>query len=93
MEITVFTKDHCERCDDLKAFLKRNDLPFTEKNIDEQETVKELLGSDYVIKNFCDEKQCVVLTPVVKLDGKWMHKQFFDIKGFNEKRAKKIFLK
>lgn len=93
MDITVYTKDHCDRCDELKAFLKKNKLSYTEKDINEEETIKELLASDYVVNNFCDEKQCIVLTPVVKLDGKWMHKQFFDIKGFNEKRAKKIFLK
>ena len=93
MEIIVYTKEHCNRCDQLKTYLKKKDLLFTEKDINEPETVKELLASDYVVNNFCDENQCIVLTPVVNIDGEWMHKQFFDIKGFNEKRANKIFLK
>ena len=76
----------------IKGIFRKTRYLFVEKNIDEQETIKELLASEYVVNNFCDEKQYIVLTPVVKVDGKWMHKEFFDIKGFNEKRAKKIFL-
>ena len=91
MDITVYTKENCSRCDALKAFLTKHNIPYKEKNINNQEVVKELLTSEYVIKNFCDESGCIVITPIVKLDGAWMHKEFFDINGFSEIRAVKIF--
>ncbi|NHI91493.1 MAG: hypothetical protein EAX96_03250 [Candidatus Lokiarchaeota archaeon] len=92
LDVIVYTKEHCDRCEELKSFLKRNNIFFIEKDINEPETIKELLASEYVLKNFCDDEKCIVLTPVVNVDGKWMHKEFFDIKGLNEKRSKKIFL-
>lgn len=91
MEIIVYTKKLCDRCEQLKAFLRKNNLAFTEKDIEDPEVERELLRSEYVVKNFCNQAGCIVITPIVKLDGDWMHKEFFDIHGFSEKRARKIF--
>ena len=91
MEITVYTKENCNRCEQLKNFLRKNNLSFTEKDITDHEVAYELLKSEYVMKNFCDQRGCIVITPIVRLDGKWMHKEFFDIQGLSENRAKKIF--
>ncbi len=66
-------------------------LLFAEKDIDTDEVVEELLNSSYVIENFCDEDECIVKTPIVKVDGNWMHQEFFDLEGFNEKKSKEIF--
>jgi len=44
-----------------------------------------------IIKNFCDEEGCIIITPIVNLDGKWMHREFFDLNGFSERRARRIF--
>jgi len=91
VEITVYTKKDCPRCEELKNFLNKHHLPYAEKSIEDHEVAHELLRSEYVVKNFCDETGCVVITPVVNVDGKWMHKEFFDINGFSERRATKIF--
>ncbi len=91
MDVTVYTKENCDRCQALKSFLNTHNIPYTEKNIMDQEVANELLRSEYVIKNFCSERGCIVITPIVKLDDTWIHREFFDINGFSEKRAMKIF--
>ena len=91
MNVIVYTKEHCPRCAALLSFLNKNKVQYLEKKIEDELVVKELMTYEYIIKNFCDEKMCIVTTPVVNIDGKWMHKEFFDIEGFNEKKAKKVF--
>ncbi|MBS7645718.1 MAG: glutaredoxin family protein [Candidatus Bathyarchaeia archaeon] len=91
MEVTVYTKKGCRRCEELKNFLDRYKVKYTEKDVEEPEVARELLKSNYIAKNFCDEKGCIVITPIVNLDGKWMHREFFDLYGFSERRARKIF--
>ena len=91
MEITIYTKKDCHRCEELKVFLNRHGIQYVEKDVERPEVAQELLKSEYIVKNFCDDKGCIVITPIVNLDGKWMHKEFFDIRGFSERRAKKIF--
>jgi glutaredoxin len=92
MEIIIYTKHDCERCQALKAFLKKKSLDYTERDIDTEEVVQELVASEYILNNFCDEEQCIVITPIVKLDGKWMDKELFTEEGkFQEGDAKKIF--
>lgn len=91
MDIAIYTRKDCSRCDALKAFLDKHNIPYKEKDVLNQEAARELLASEYVVENFCDKSGCVVITPIVKVNGTWMHKEFFDIKGFSESRAKKIF--
>ena len=91
MDVTVYTKENCSRCGALKVFLDRHNIVFKEKDILNEEVAAELLSSEYIRKHFCDEKGCIVITPIVKLDGSWMYKEFFDINGFSETRAMKIF--
>ena len=91
MDIIVYTKKDCPRCKALLSFLDKNKVFYLEKKIEDELVIGELLTYDYIIENFCDDKQCLVTTPVVNIDGKFMHKEFFDIGGLNEKKAKKIF--
>lgn len=91
MDVIVYAKENCSRCEALKAFLDKHNIPYKEKDILNQEVTRELLGSEYIVKHFCDEKGCIVITPIVKLDGTWMYKEFFDVNGFSERRAMKIF--
>ena len=91
MEIIIYTKKDCHRCEELKGFLNRHGIRYVEKDVERPEVVQELLKSEYIVKNFCDDKGCIVITPIVNLNDKWMHKEFFDIHGFSEKRARKIF--
>lgn len=89
--ITIYTKENCHRCEALKTFLNKHNIPYKEKSVLNQEVISELHASEYVVKNFCDEKKCVIITPIVNLDGTWMHREFFDVNGFSEIRAMKIF--
>ena len=87
LDVTVYTKENCSRCEALKAFLDKQKIPYIEKNILNEEVASELLASEYIRKHFCDEKGCIVITPIIKLDGGWMYKEFFDVNGFSETRA------
>ncbi len=91
LDVTVYTKENCSRCEALKAFLDKHNIPYIEKDILNDEVAKQLLESEYIRKHFCNERGCIVITPIVKLDGNWMYKEFFDISGFSEQRAMKIF--
>ena len=91
MDVIVYTKENCSRCEALKAFLDKHNIPYKEKDTLNQEVTRELLESEYIVEHFCDEKGCIVITPIVKLDGTWMYKEFFDVNGFPERRAMKIF--
>lgn len=92
MDVIVYTKRDCERCEALKSFLNQNKLPFAERDIDTDEVVQELIESSYVIESFCDEDKCIVITPIIKIGGNWMYKEFFDEEGvFKEAEAKMIF--
>ena len=91
MDVIVYTKEHCPRCGALLDFLNKNKVPYLEKRIEDDLVIRELLTYEYIRENFCDEKSCLVLTPVLNIDGEWMHKQIFDVGGFNEKKAKKLF--
>lgn len=91
MEIIIYTKRECERCAALKSFLKELSIPYSEKDIDSDEVIQELVQSEYIIDNFCDEHQCVVTTPIVKLNSTWIHQEFFAEDGSLKKEdAKKI---
>ena len=91
MDVTVYTKENCERCEALKNYLDENSIPYIEKNVENPQVGQELLQSEYITNNFCDERGCIVITPIVKIDGTWKHKEFFDANGFSEERARKIF--
>jgi glutaredoxin len=88
---TIYTKENCSRCEALKAFLQKQNIQFKEKDVGNQDVARELLASEYIVKHSCDEKGFIVITPIVKLDGTWMYKEFFDVNGFSERRAMKIF--
>ena len=81
MEIILYTKHACTRCEALKSFLQKHSIEFTEKDIDTSEVVAELVESTFIIENFCDEEQCIVVTPIVKLNGSWVAEDFFDEDG------------
>ena len=91
MDVTIYTKENCSRCEALKVFLGKQGIPYLEKDIFNEEVASELLASEYIRKHFCGEKGCMVITPIIKLDGSWMYKEFFDVNGFSETRAMKIF--
>ncbi|MHA1266913.1 MAG: glutaredoxin domain-containing protein [Candidatus Helarchaeota archaeon] len=93
IEIVIYTKEDCERCNALKLYLTELNLPFIEKDIDKDEVVQELLRSEFILSNFCDEEQCVVVTPIVKLNGQWKLTDFYDEKGTLLKEDVKKMLK
>ena len=87
----IITKPDCSRCHDLKEWMKKNELPFVEKSIEDEEFVHQLLHDSNFVGMFCDEEGCVVNTPVVMWKGKYWFKELFGISGLREKEAKKIF--
>ena len=91
MDVIIYTKKHCDRCEAMKSFLNKYEIPYMEKDIMDPDVGSELVGNDFVKDNFCDENECIVITPVINVDGKWLYKEFFGINGFAEYRAKKFF--
>ena len=91
MDVIVYTKELCPRCGVLLDFLNKNKFPYLEKKIEDDLVIRELLTYEYIRENFCDEKNCIVVTPILNIDGEFKHKEIFDIGGFNEKKAKKLF--
>ncbi|MHA1648703.1 MAG: glutaredoxin family protein [Candidatus Helarchaeota archaeon] len=79
MKIIIYTKHDCERCKALKTYLDENNIPHLEKDINSEEAIQELLSSEYIVN-----------TPIVKVEEKWMHHEFFDEGGFNKERAEGI---
>lgn len=91
MKIILYTKHACERCEALKSFLNKYKIQFTEKDIDTDEVVAELVRSTYIIEHFCDDQKCIVITPIVKMNGSWMAGEFFNDDGsLSESNVKKL---
>ena len=90
LDIIIYTKEKCPRCAALKKFLDGNNVFYLEKDIEDNLIMRELLTYQEIINEFCDDKQCLVLTPVINVDGKFMHNEFFNISGVDEKQAKAI---
>ena len=87
----ILTKKDCERCHALQDWLKKNNINFVEKHIEDEEFVHQLLHDKNFVGNFCDKDGCVVNTPVVIHKGKYWFKELWGINGLREKQARKIF--
>ncbi|MBD3193966.1 MAG: hypothetical protein GF317_02855 [Candidatus Lokiarchaeota archaeon] len=88
----IITKDDCHRCVELKKWLKKNDVDYVEKDIDDEEFVHQLLHDENFVNMFCDEDGCLVNTPVVMYKGKYWFKELWGIDGLRKKQAKELFL-
>ncbi len=42
--ITIYTKSHCEKCDDIKVRMKDGGLAFAEKSSEDPAVLKELIA-------------------------------------------------
>ena len=87
----ILTKKDCNRCHELKDWLKKYDINYIEKDIEDEEFVHQLLHDKNFVGNFCDAEGCVVNTPVVIYKGKYFFKELWGISGLREKQARKIF--
>ena len=90
LDVIIYTKKKCPRCAALKQFLDKNKVFYLEKDVEDKLIMNELLTYQEIINEFCDDKQCIVLTPVINIDGKFMHNEFFGVGGVNKKKAKEI---
>ena len=88
----VITKEDCHRCHELKTWLKENGLKYTEKDIDDENFVAELLHDKNFLATFCDAEGCIVNTPAVLHKGKYWFKELWGINGLRIKEAKKLFM-
>lgn len=87
----IITKEDCHRCHELVDWLKKNEIEYIERDIEDEEFVHKLLHDDNFLKTFCDADGCVVNTPVVIMNGKYWFKELWGISGLREKEAKKLF--
>jgi len=42
--IVIYTKSHCDKCEDIKKRLKNGGVEFAEKSSEDREILKELIG-------------------------------------------------
>ena len=87
----IITKSDCHRCIELKDWMNENELPFVEKDIDDEEFVHQLLHDSNFVGMFCDAEGCVVNTPVVMYKGKYIFNKLWGISGLRKKEARKLF--
>lgn len=89
----VISKEGCPRCEILKEWLDKKKVNYTERDIEDDKFVKELVADPKFIQTFCDSEGCIVNTPAVKHKGKYWFRELWTEDGLNEKKAKKLFLK
>jgi hypothetical protein len=70
----------------LKGWLKEKEINYTEKSVEEQEVVDELLHNEEFIQTFCDIEGCTVYTPVIHIpsENKFYFKELFGIDGLRK---------
>ncbi len=88
----VITKKDCHRCVELKEWMKKKDVKYVEKDIDDEEFVHQLLQDKNFLGTFCDADGCIVNTPAVLYKGKYWFKKLWGISGLRKKEAEKLFL-
>jgi len=71
--------------------MHENELPFVEKDVDDEEFVHQLLHDTNFVGMFCDAEGCVVNTPVVMYKGKYVFNKLWGISGLRKKEARKLF--
>ena len=88
----IISKPHCSRCEQLKQWLKQENLPYEEWSLDDPDIKIKLLDDDKFVENFCDIDGCMVLTPVMRIDdtGEYITKQLFGIDGVRGTYIKKM---
>jgi len=87
----IITKEDCNKCHELKEWMKKNDLKYVEKSIDDEEFTHQLTHDSNFVNLFCDAESCIVHTPIVMYKGKYWFKELWGVSGLREKEAKKIF--
>ena len=87
----IITKEDCHRCIELKGWMKKNDVKYIERDIDDEEFVHELLQDKNFLGTFCDADGCIVNTPAVLHKGKYWFKELWGVSGLRIKQAKKLF--
>ena len=86
----VISKENCSRCEVLKTWLKTKTIPFDELHLEEESVKEKLLSGNVFIETFCDIEGCMVLTPLIHVDGKYYFKELFGIDGIRENFVKKL---
>ncbi len=89
-EFSVITKKNCNKCVDLKSWLKEKEVKFDEWSVEDQKVVDKLLHNEEFIQTFCDIEGCTVYTPVIQTGGKFYFKELFGIDGLRKDFIKKL---
>jgi len=89
----VITKAGCHKCEDLKAWLKKNNIKHDEWSLEDEVVKKKLISDPKFTDKFCDIDGCMVYTPVIRLakSGDYYFKELFNQSGLRIDAIKKIF--
>lgn len=88
----IITKEGCHRCEELEAWLKKNNVNYIHQDLEDKEFIQQLLHDPNFVGTFCDADGCIVNTPVVIHKGKYWFKELWGISGLREREVKKLFL-
>ena len=85
----VISKPGCHKCEDLKAWLTKNNVKFEEWSLESDEVKQKLVGDPKFTEKFCNIDGCMVYTPVIRLSdtGDYYFKEIF-----NQSGLRRIFL-
>ena len=82
-EFYIVTKSNCNRCFQLKDWFIQNQIPYTEKSIENPTINQELLQDPNFRSEFCVEDDCKIYLPLLYIvdSHQYFHKHLFGIDG------------
>ncbi len=91
-QFTVISKPNCHKCEDLKAWLKKNNIKYDEWSLEDEAVKKKLISDPKFTEKFCDIDGCMVYTPVIRLSrsGDYVFKELFNQSGLRVEAVKKV---
>ncbi len=91
-QFQIISKPNCSRCEQLKQWLKQENLPYEEWSLDDPDIKIRLLDDDKFVEKFCDIDGCMVYTPVMRINdtGEYITNQIFGIDGVRGKYIKEV---
>lgn len=91
-QFQVISKPNCNKCEQLKDWLKEQEIKFEEWSLAEDDVKKKLLDDEKFIQRFCDIDGCMVYTPVMRLEesGKYYFKELWGVSGLRKDFISKL---
>jgi hypothetical protein len=91
-KIQVITRPDSEKCNQLKAWLGKNKIKYTEWSIDDSDVKRKLLDDDKYTTEYCDLEGCMSKLPMIRLDdtGEYIIEGLFNNEKLQVDAVKKI---